>query len=115
MTGDSVTDYSVIDREGKVTNYVWCDKRKQMVVQKAMNQTVVIYSNGSQECERMAMLLKSLDGEFLEYKLGQHFDQKAFNTEFGEEATYPQINIGYKHIGSMKEALQYMSDRGMFL
>ena len=29
----------------------------------------VIYSNGSQECERMAQLLKSLGGEFLEYKL----------------------------------------------
>ena len=80
-----------------------------------MKNTVVIYSNGSQECERMSMLLRSLGGEFLEYKLGKHFDQKAFNTEFGEEATYPQINIGYKHIGSMKEALQYMSDRGMFV
>ena len=31
-----------------------------------MNETVVIYSNGSQECERMGMLLKSLGGEFHE-------------------------------------------------
>ena len=80
-----------------------------------MNKTVVIYSNGSQECERMASLLRSLGGEFLEYKLGQHFTQRGFEAEFGKEATYPQINIGFTHIGSMKETLRYMSDRGMFV
>jgi len=80
-----------------------------------MNQTVVIYSNGSQECERMAMLLKSLGGQFLEYKLGQHFTQRGFEAEFGSEATYPQINIGYSHIGNMNETLKYMSNKGLFV
>ena len=79
-----------------------------------MNQTVVIYSNGGQECERLASLLKSLGGEFLEYKLGQHFTQRAFDTEFGKGAEYPQINIGFKHIGGLKETLQYMNNKGMF-
>jgi len=77
--------------------------------------TAVIYSNGSQECERVAQLLKSLGGEFLEYKLNSHFSQKAFEQEFGEEATYPQVSIGSKHIGNMKETLQYMNQKGMFL
>jgi|TARA_B100000287_G_scaffold18639_1_gene18664 glutaredoxin len=77
--------------------------------------TAVIYSNGSQECERIAQLLKSIGGEFLEYKLNKHFNQKAFEQEFGEEATYPQVAIGTKHIGSMKETLQYMNNHGMFL
>ena len=80
-----------------------------------MNQTVVIYSNGSQECERMAMLLKSLGGEFLEYKLGQHFTQRGFEAEFGKEGEYPQVNIGFKHVGGMKETLQYMNEKGMFV
>ena len=75
----------------------------------------VIYSNGSQECERMAQLLKSLGGEFLEYKLNSHFTQKGFEAEFGKEAEYPKVNIGFKHIGGMKETLQYMSEKGMFL
>ncbi len=79
-----------------------------------MNETVVIYSNGSQECERMAMLLRSLNGEFLEYKLNNHFSQKGFEAEFGKDAEYPQINIGYTHIGSMKETLQFMKDKGLF-
>ena len=77
--------------------------------------TAVIYSNGSQECERIAQLLKSIGGEFLEYKLDKHFNQKAFEQEFGDEATYPQVAIGTKHIGSMKETLQYMNSRGTFL
>ena len=79
--------------------------------------TAVIYSNGSQECERMAALLENLREvtDFQKYELGRHFEDHQFRNEFGTEATYPQITIGLKHIGSMKEALQYMSDKGMFL
>jgi glutaredoxin len=80
-----------------------------------MSETAVIYSNGSQECERMASLLKNLGGEFLEYKLGQHFSEEAFKEEFGPEATYPQVTIGLNHIGNMNETLKYMSNHGMFL
>jgi glutaredoxin len=73
--------------------------------------TAVIYSNQSQECERISMLLKSLGGEFHEYILNQHFDQSQFVNEFGNEATYPQVSIGYSHIGSMKETLQYLKEK----
>jgi len=79
-----------------------------------MNQTVVIYSNSGQECERLASLLRSLGGEFLEYKLGKHFTQRAFETEFGKGAEYPQINIGFKHVGGLKETLQYLKEQGLF-
>ena len=77
--------------------------------------TAIIYSNGSQECVRMAQLLKSLGGDFLEYRLNEHFTQRAFEAEFGKEATYPQISIGAKHIGNIKETLHYMSEKGMFV
>jgi glutaredoxin len=108
-----VTRYSIIHKDGTETAYVWCDKTKQMIVDTGM-KTATIYSNGSQECERMASLLKNLGGEFLEYKLDKHFSQRAFEQEFGPEATYPQVSIGYKHIGSMKDALQYLKEMGMF-
>jgi len=75
----------------------------------------IIYSNGSQECERMTQLLKSLGGEFLEYRLNEHFTQRAFEAEFGEEATYPQVSIGAKHVGNIKETLQYCKEKGMFV
>ena len=78
-----------------------------------MSNTAVIYSNGSQECERIAMLLKSLGGEFLEYRLNSHFSQRAFESEFGEDATYPQVSIGSRHIGSMKETLHFLKDQGV--
>ena len=73
----------------------------------------VIYSNESQECERMSTLLRSLGGNFHEYILGKHFDEKAFVSEFGSEATYPQVALGSKHIGNMKETLQYMKTNGI--
>jgi len=76
--------------------------------------TAVIYSNGSQECERMAMLLKSLGGEYHEYLLGVDFSDKQFRMEFGSEATYPQVALNSKHVGNMKETLTYMNEKGMF-
>ena len=78
-----------------------------------MNETAVIYSNGSQECERISSLLKSLGGEFLEYRLNEHFTQRGFESEFGKSAEYPQINIGYKHVGGLKETLQYFQQKAI--
>jgi len=75
--------------------------------------TAVIYSNGSQECERVSQLLKSLGGEFLEYRLGKHFTSTQFQQEFGCDATYPQVAIGSTHIGNLKETLIRMKQRGM--
>tara|TARA_B100001939_G_scaffold59195_1_gene48356 strand:+ start:1936 stop:2190 length:255 start_codon:yes stop_codon:yes gene_type:complete len=79
-----------------------------------MEKTAVIYSNKSQECERMALLLKALGGDFHEYVLGVNFTDKQFRMEFGLEATYPQVSIGNKHIGNMKETLQYMKINNLF-
>ena len=76
-----------------------------------MTETAVIYSNGSQECERIGMLLKSLGGEFHEYLLGVDFSDKQFHTEFDSETPYPQVSIGKDHIGSIKETLQYFKER----
>jgi len=76
-----------------------------------VTETAVIYSNGSQECERISMLLKSLGGEFHEYLLGVDFSDKQFRAEFGSEAPYPQVSIGKDHIGSIKETLQYFKEK----
>ena len=78
-----------------------------------VTETAVIYSNGSQECERIGMLLKALGGEFHEYLLGVDFSDKQFRMEFGTEATYPQVAYGSKHIGSMKETLQFLCVEGI--
>jgi hypothetical protein len=76
-------------------------------------QTAVIYSNGSQECERAAQLLISLDGEYLEYRLNQHFTQKSFENEFGQKAEYPQIALGAQHVGNLKDLLHVAKEKGL--
>ncbi len=78
-----------------------------------IDNTCVIYTNGSQECERVAELVKHLGGDYHEYKLNLHFTQRAFEAEFGEGAEYPQVAIGSKHIGSLKETLHYMKTNEM--
>ena len=77
--------------------------------------TAVIYSNGNQECERMASLLKALPQvkEFLRYDLDTHFNKQQFQMEFGGDAHYPQVSFGNKHIGNMKETLQFLKNNGM--
>lgn len=75
----------------------------------------VVYSNGSQECERVISLFKSLGGEFQVYKLNSHFTQRAFENEFGDSATYPQIAIGAKHVGDLKETLNHLKKEGKFV
>ena len=74
----------------------------------------VIYSNGSQECERACMLLKSIHEDFHEYFLNKDFTNNQFHAEFGDTAEYPQISIGLKHRGGLKETLQFMKDNNMF-
>jgi len=73
----------------------------------------VLYTDGSQECERIRMLLKSLGGEYLEYQLGVDFSDRQFRAEFGKDAVYPQITINHEHIGSLKETLQYFKERNL--
>ena len=74
----------------------------------------VIYSNKSQECERAIMLLSNVKEDFHEYVLDQDFTDKQFKAEFGSKAQYPQISIGLKHRGNLKETLQFMKDNNMF-
>lgn len=77
------------------------------------NLTAVLYTNGNIECSRVRQLLQSLGGQYLEYLLGVDFSDRQFRAEFGSEAEYPQITINGKHIGSLKETLQYFNQEGL--
>tara|TARA_R100000030_G_scaffold19206_1_gene13419 strand:- start:258 stop:491 length:234 start_codon:yes stop_codon:yes gene_type:complete len=71
----------------------------------------LIYSNGSQECERAKMLLNSINEDTKEFLLGVDFSDRQFRAEFGSEAEYPQIAIGLKHRGTLKETLHYLQTK----
>ena len=76
-------------------------------------KTVVLYTDGGQESERIRQLLLSLGGEYHEYLLGSDFSDRQFRAEFGSEAEYPQVNIGDQHIGGLKETLHYLQDHDL--
>ena len=76
---------------------------------------VSIYSNGNQECERASSLLKSVNlDEVVVYNLDEHFTEKQFRDEFGEDGEYPMISIGMFR-GTLKETLNHLNQKGMFL
>ena len=75
----------------------------------------LIYSNGNQECERAHSLMKAVHlDDVVVYQLGKHFTEKQFRGEFGDEVEYPMISIGMFR-GTLKETLNYMNEKGMFL
>ena len=74
-----------------------------------MMPLAIIYSNNNIESQRMVALFQTLDTKFIEYKLGRDFDEKQFSSEFGAHSEYPQVAIGNKHVGSLKETLQYLT------
>ena len=75
----------------------------------------LVYSNGSQECDRAKMVLEACGQEVREFLLGADFSDRQFRAEFGSEAEYPQVAIGLNHRGTLKETLKYVGDQGMFL
>lgn len=73
----------------------------------------IIYTDNNQESERVSMLFKTLDIDYLEYKLGKDFTKKQFYSEFGENAQFPQVSTEYMHIGGLKETLHYLKENGV--
>jgi glutaredoxin len=74
----------------------------------------VLYSKENcQECDRARTLLESLGANHLEYKLGSDYNEKQFISEFGDRAEFPQVSIDYKHIGGLKETLQYLKEKNL--
>lgn len=73
----------------------------------------ILYSDDTQECQRVEALFQSLDQKYIEYRLGRDFTMKQFIEEFGAEAPFPQVAIGVKHIGTLKETLQYYKEKGL--
>ena len=68
----------------------------------------IIYSNNNIESQRMVALFQTLDSKFIEYKLGRDFSENQFHSEFGAHSEYPQVAVGNKHVGNLKETLQYL-------
>ena len=76
-------------------------------------QAIMYSKENCLECDRTRSLLESIGASHLEYKLGSDYDEKQFRAEFGDKAEFPQISIDYKHIGGLKDTLQYLKEKGL--
>lgn len=81
--------------------------------QETKMQAVLYSKENCQECERAKMLLNSVDIPYLEYRHKKHFTDQQFYAEFGQNAMFPQVAIDYKHIGGLKETLQYLKEQNI--
>ena len=86
-------------------------KKKPGGVEIRMKQAIIYTKENCLECERARMLFHTLNVSHLEYKLQKDYNERQFVSEFGKDASYPQIAIDYKHIGGLKETLQYLKEK----
>ena len=75
--------------------------------------TVLDSRDNCQWCERVKQLMDSVKFPYIEYKYGVDFTRKEFYAEFGEGATFPQVQIDNKHIGGCKDTLHYLPEQGI--
>ena len=76
-------------------------------------ETVLYSRDNCQWCERVKQLMDSVKFPYIEYKYGVDFTRKEFYAEFGEGATFPQVQIDNKHIGGCKDTLHFLKEEGI--
>ena len=57
--------------------------------------------------------MDSVKFPYIEYKYGVDFTRKEFYAEFGEGATFPQVQIDHKHICGCKDTLHFLQEEGI--
>ena len=58
-----------------------------------LHEAVLYSKDNCQWCDRVKQLMNACNFPFVEYKYGQDFTRKEFYAEFGEGATFPQVQI----------------------
>ena len=76
---------------------------------------ITIHSKyGCPYCDKIKAVLDQREMEYTVLTLEEDFTEAEFREEFGDEGEYPMISIGMFR-GTLKETLNHMSDRGMFV
>jgi|TARA_Y100000033_G_C2657677_1_gene67959 glutaredoxin len=78
-----------------------------------LHEAVLYSKDNCQWCDRVKQLMNACNFPFVEYKYGQDFTRKEFYAEFGEGATFPQVQIDNKHVGGCKDTLHYLQSQGI--
>ena len=74
-----------------------------------------VYSrDGCPFCTQITEVLKLAGFKYVEYKLDQNFDRKAFYGEFGEGSTFPQVVLNGAKLGGCQETVKYLKEHNFF-
>ena len=68
-----------------------------------ISQMVIYTKNDCEYCRKLKVILDSFTVRYIQYKLDVDFDTKAFYTEFGQGATFPQVVIDGMIMGGCNE------------
>jgi len=74
---------------------------------------VVIYTRENcQYCSKLKIILDSFSVKYIQNKLDIDFDRQGFYTEFGQDATFPQVVIDGIIMGGCNDTIEYLTSIG---
>ena len=77
-----------------------------------MNFTV--YSrDGCPYCVKIAEVLQLAELKHVIYKLDRDFDRESFYGQFGQGATFPQVELNTENLGGCTETVQYLKENNL--
>ena len=75
-----------------------------------MKNFTVYSKNGCPYCQQIIEVLNLSGLNYVEYKLNEHFDYKAFYEQFGYGATFPQVVLNGENLGGCQDSIRYMQE-----
>ena len=73
-----------------------------------------VYSkDGCPFCTQIVEVLNLAKMKFVVYKLDQHFDRNAFNEEFVNGSTFPQVVCNGQKLGGCQDTVKYLKEHNM--
>ncbi len=64
-------------------------------------------------CVKVKTVLTMVKAQVTEYTYETDFTKEQFHSEFGEDATFPQVVINEEHVGGCTETVKALRDRGL--
>tara|TARA_Y100001938_G_scaffold130123_1_gene185791 strand:+ start:411 stop:647 length:237 start_codon:yes stop_codon:yes gene_type:complete len=73
-----------------------------------------VYSKeGCSYCIKAEKLLELAKVDYVVYKLGDHFTQEGFVSEFGYGSSFPKITVDGKLIGGCLDTFKYLDEKNL--
>ena len=70
-----------------------------------------VYSKeGCPYCDKIKQVLELTNLSYVVYNLGEHFDRKSFQDEFGQGTTFPQVVVDGKKLGGCVDTIQFLRE-----